>query len=77
MIKLQIPFRNYLCLMLFFVASSTLFAQEEEISTNFKNQISTNLGLPFFGSFDLSYERTLANKWAVGIGGISFGKGFS
>jgi len=68
---------KYICFIVFFVLSANFYAQEEATFTNYKNQISTNLGLPFFGSFDLSYERTIANKWAAGVGGISFGEGFN
>lgn len=50
--------------------------QTEAPPQKFKNQLSTNLLLPFLGSVDLSYERTVANKWAVGVGGALYGNGF-
>jgi len=48
------------------------FSQEE-----FKNQVSTNLVLPIFESFDLSYERVIANKFAIGIAGGIYGNRIS
>ncbi|MBC6997696.1 DUF3575 domain-containing protein [Cytophaga sp. FL35] len=50
--------------------------QTEAPPLKYKNQLSTNLLLPFFGSVDLSYERAVANKWAVGVGGALYGNGF-
>lgn len=50
--------------------------QTEVSPQKFKNQLSTNLLLPFLGSVDLSYERTVANKWAVGVGAALYGNGF-
>lgn len=51
----------------------SVFAQESKESIILKNQASTNLMLPFFESFDLTYERTIANKWAVGLAGAIYG----
>ncbi len=52
-----------------------LFAQNVDVDTPkvYKNQISTNLALPIFGSFDLNYERTVANKWAIGLAAAIYG----
>ncbi|CAM3452517.1 DUF3575 domain-containing protein [Zobellia roscoffensis] len=58
------------------IVTSSL-AQEKENIPKYKNQVSTNLLLPLFQSFDLSYERTVANKWAVGISGSLYGDDFS
>ena len=59
------------------LGASHSFAQEGKSTANYRNQISTNLMLPFFGSFDLNYERTIANKWVVGLGGSIYGDGFN
>ena len=55
----------------------SFFAQDGNSEVLYQNQISTNLMLPIFGSFDLNYERTIANKWAVGLGGSIYGDGFN
>lgn len=61
-------------ILFFFLAFSFLVsAQEEEATRVYKNQISTNLLLPIFESFDLNYERTIANKWAIGLAGAIYG----
>lgn len=52
----------------------SVFAQENNADIFLKNQVSTNLLLPIFESFDLSYERTIANKWAVGLAGAIYGE---
>ncbi|MBT2160023.1 DUF3575 domain-containing protein [Zobellia barbeyronii] len=52
-------------------------AQEKENIPKYKNQVSTNLLLPLFQSFDLNYERTVVNKWAIGLSGAIYGEGFS
>ena len=39
--------------------------------------VSTNLFLPLFESFDFNYERTIANKWAIGLGAIRYGDPFN
>lgn len=62
--------------ILVFFFSLSVVAQNESVSENLNNQISTNLVLPITGSFDLSYERIVANKWAVGIGAALYGEGF-
>lgn len=59
--------------VLFLTAIFSSFGQEEIAPK--KNQISTNLILPLLESFDLSYERTIANKWAVGLAAAVYGKG--
>jgi len=64
-------------LIVLFVVYNSSYAQEEEAMTEYKNQISTNALLPFFGSVDLSYERTVANKWAIGLGGAIYGNSFN
>lgn len=55
----------------------SFFAQEKTPIDTYKNQISTNLMLPIFESFDLNYERTIANKWAIGFGGIIYGDSYN
>ena len=75
MIKPPVYFRNCFFFFLFFLLTNFFFAQEDESSTIYKNQISTNLALPIFGSFDLSYERTIANKWTLGLAGAIYGDG--
>jgi len=64
--------RNCFCFIVIFSLTNFFFAQDE-IFTDYKNQISTNLVLPIFNSFDLSYERTIANKWALGLAGAIYG----
>lgn len=63
--------------LVFFVLFLTLvfssYGQEDIVPK--KNQISTNLVLPLLESFDLSYERTIANKWAIGIAAAVYGEG--
>lgn len=59
--------------LLVFMGQNFLCAQEERAMTTYNNQISTNLMLPFFESVDLSYERTIANKWAIGLSGAIYG----
>ena len=59
-----------LCL---FLRNASVFGQESEEQVSYKNMISTNLMLPIFESFDLNYERTIANNWAVGIAGAIYG----
>ncbi|WP_289060637.1 hypothetical protein [uncultured Zobellia sp.] len=62
------------CSILFFLSSFLLcLAQEGTDMPQYKNQISSNLMLPIFQSFDLSYERIVANKWAVGLSGAIYG----
>ena len=61
----------------FLFSSVSVCGQEEEAVFEYKNQISTNLLLPIFESFDLSYERTIANKWAIGLGGAIYGNSFN
>lgn len=61
-------------LLLFILCNKIGFGQEqEEELISFKNQVSTNLVLPLFESFDINYERTIANKWAIGIAGAIYG----
>ncbi len=67
--------RSLLFLACFLLACFALKAQEEP-SKSYKNQISTNLLLPIFGSVDFSYERSLGNKFAVGIGAAVYGEDF-
>ena len=73
--------KNLLCgfivAFLLLGASHSLYSQEGNSTADYKNQISTNLLLPFYGSFDLNYERTIANKWALGIGGSIYSNGFN
>lgn len=47
---------------------------QEEAEHVIYNSISTNLMLPIFESFDLSYERSIANKWAIGLAGAVYGE---
>lgn len=54
----------------------SLYAQEDEAPIKCKNQISSNIALPIFGSVDLNYERTIANKWAIGVGVAIYGDRF-
>lgn len=68
-------FSVILCCIL--ATTQSIFAQENVAEKPIKNQITTNLMLPFFGSVDLSYERTIANKWAIGLGGAIYGDGFN
>jgi len=60
----------FLCLLAAICAAS---AQESD-TTTYKNQVTTNLFLPIFESFDLSYERVLGNKFALGISGAIYGE---
>ena len=65
-------------IILCFLSSITFCSAQEEIDiAQYNNQISTNLVLPLVQSFDLSYERTVANKWAIGLSGAIYGEGFS
>lgn len=48
-------------------------AQEEKESFSYKNQVATNIFLPIFESADLSYERSLGQKFGVGISGAIYG----
>ncbi len=74
MIKPKSPRSTITLLIICFMGCSTfLAAQENEDSVVYKNQISTNLMLPAFESFDLNYERTIANKWAIGFAGAIYG----
>lgn len=62
-------------LVVFILCSNTGFGQEQdEEFISFKNQVSTNLVLPLFESFDFNYERTIANKWAIGLAGAIYGE---
>lgn len=63
--------------VLFFIISAAIFSScyAQEDTTLKRNQISTNLILPFLESVDLSYERTIANKWALGIAAAVYGEG--
>ncbi|WP_276168972.1 DUF3575 domain-containing protein [Zobellia alginiliquefaciens] len=66
--------KNILCFVLFsfgFLQSGS--AQDDEPPQIFRNQFSTNLVLPIVQSFDMSYERTVANKWAVGVSSAVYG----
>ena len=68
---------NLIAVFMFVGIPNIFFAQDEPSINYYRNQISTNLLLPVFGSFDLSYERTIANKWAVGVGGSVYGDRFN
>ncbi|MFS4468800.1 hypothetical protein [Maribacter sp. 2210JD10-5] len=61
------------CLIFIVFSFLETYAQEDDVSTTYNNHISTNLFLPLFESFDLSYERTIANTWAVGLAGAIYG----
>lgn len=39
--------------------------------------VSTNLMLPIFESFDITYERTIVNIWAIGLAGAIYGNSFN
>ncbi|MEP3208970.1 MAG: DUF3575 domain-containing protein [Maribacter sp.] len=74
MIKPKSPRSSLVLLFLFLLGSSNcLHAQENEDPVVYKNQLSTNLMLPAFESFDLNYERTIANKWALGLAVAIYG----
>lgn len=60
-------------LLLLVGINHAITAQEEPLEFTFNNQIATNLILPIFESFDVTYERTVANKWAVGLAGAIYG----
>lgn len=62
----------WLCFSLLTTISVT--GQEENEEPVFKNLVSTNLMLPIFESFDINYERTIANKWAIGLAGAIYGE---
>ncbi|WKX77718.1 hypothetical protein [Zobellia laminariae] len=65
-------------IILCFLSSITFCSAQEEIDiAQYNNQIFTNLLLPLVQSFDLSYERTVANRWAIGLSGAIYGEGFS
>ncbi len=57
-----------------FLTSTSVLGQEENTEPEFKNLVSTNLMLPIFESFDINYERTIANKWTIGIAGAVYGE---
>lgn len=59
--------------LLLFLGNFMISAQENEDPKLFRNQLSTNLMLPIFESFDLTYEFTIANKWAIGVAGAIYG----
>lgn len=61
-------------LLVLVACSSFSYAQEDKGEIVYKNQLSTNLMLPVFESFDLNYERTIANKWAIGLAGAVYGE---
>ncbi|MFS4492466.1 DUF3575 domain-containing protein [Maribacter sp. 2308TA10-17] len=63
-----------LSFLLFLLCSISSYAQEKRDSIVYKNQVSTNLMLPIFESFDFNYERTVANKWAIGLAGAVYGE---
>lgn len=69
----KISFSVVACLFLCLLGQRTLIAQDEAALPEYYNQVSTNLLLPVFESVDLTYERTVANKWAVGIAGAVYG----
>jgi hypothetical protein len=73
MIKRKNPLNILVLLLALVVLNGSVFAQEENLGIVFKNQVSTNLMLPVFESFDLTYERTIANKWALGLAGAIYG----
>jgi hypothetical protein len=64
--------KNFLFFLCFVMVFSSCYAQED--ATLKKNQIATNLILPLLESVDLSYERTIANKWALGIAAAIYGE---
>jgi len=64
---------RFLFVFLFVAFYTTTFAQEADSTPLLKNQISTNVTYLPFGSLDLSYERTLGKRFAIGVGGTYFG----
>lgn len=60
----------FLCFLIALYAAS---AQDEKELTIYKNQISTNLFLPIFGSADVTYERAFGQKFALGIASAIYG----
>jgi hypothetical protein len=62
-----------LAILLFLSVGHTVFSQEQETKKEYKNQLATNLMLPIFESVDLTYERVIANKWAIGVAGAVYG----
>ncbi len=65
--------RSLIFFILFLIACLVLKAQDP---LPYKNQVSTNLLLPLFGSADVAYERTLGGKFAVGLGAAVYGEPF-
>lgn len=60
----------YCGLMCFF----TIHAQEAEKPTTLKSQVSINVPYLALGSLNMSYEYVLGNHFAIGLGGVSYGK---
>lgn len=70
------PFDNLrLCILIvpLLLLRHPLFAQEDVVEPMYKNQFSTNVLLPIFGSVDLAYERTLGKRFALGVAGAVYG----
>lgn len=70
--RLYFTFRS-IGIFILLMSSALSFAQDEASAPPFKNLVSTNLMLPIFESVDLSYERTIANKWAIGVAAAIYG----
>lgn len=67
---------HFIIVFCFSLVSTGIIAQESKDELQLKNQVSTNLFLPLFSSVDLSYERVVANKWAIGVGAAIYGENF-
>jgi len=68
MINTNLSIRNFYFLLLTIKAINFVSGQEENDAPVYKNQIATNLGLWFFNSIDLSYERIGCKQ--MGIWGL-------
>jgi len=70
---MQISKISLLHILTFMMLCHSSFSQDDATIQDYNNQVSTNLVLPIFESFDLTYERTIGNKWAVGLAGAIYG----
>ncbi len=71
--KSLLNIRLYIFMLFALMYQQEFIAQDDTTLSMYKNQVSTNLLLPVFGSVDLSYERTLNKKFAVGFAAAIYG----
>lgn len=66
--------QRYFILIISFVGLvSEVLAQENKVNPIFKNQVSNNTSYLFLGSLNLNFERVLGKRFAIGIGGTTYG----